>query len=73
MSTIPHPRSVSFPRKREPLFENGGPRFRGDDIVNLARPVLTTNPIQSLPLEGEVGWGCRPTLNPKNNHIGDPA
>jgi hypothetical protein len=24
------PLTMSFPRKREPLF-NGGPRFRGDD------------------------------------------
>ena len=39
----------------------------------LARTTLTTNSIQFLPLEGEVRWGGHPTLNPKTNHIGDPA
>jgi hypothetical protein len=65
--------TVSFPRKREPLFDNGGPRFRGDDIVNLARSALTTNSISPSPYEGEVRWGYGPTPNPKNNHTGDPA
>jgi hypothetical protein len=56
--------SVSFPRKREPLL-NGGPRFRGDDIVGSNEGRLNGHPLPALlgpaaqlccpPLKGEGG------------------
>src|SRR5690606_21293086 len=47
--------TASFPRRRESMFRNGDPRFRGDDMVRVENPASTPTPTRSQRGRG-VDW-----------------